>query len=123
MKHFEAELLKYLRKHETELNQFILNTWKKNQSNSSFCLFMEDEFLLKTGIIGVNTLPHLTYKNKYNPAITFNQENIYNKPSGIVQLSTIPISLKQAEIRIADHLIKYYLPVLNLEKVKEALKK
>ena len=123
MKHFEKELLKHLNSHQSDLNQFILSHWKENHSNTSFCYYMEDVFLLKTGIIGVNVLPNLDYKHKYNPAITFNNENIYNEPSGHKYLAIEDLSLKAAEIRIADHLIKYYLPVLNLEKVKEILKK
>jgi len=122
MKHFEKEILKHLKSHQSDLNQFILNHWKQHHYYATFSNYMDGVFIYKTGIIGINTLLDLSYKNKYYPSISFNNENIYNEPRGIKELSVEPLTKRQAEIKIADHLIKYYLPVLNLEKVKEILK-
>lgn len=122
MKYFEAELLKYARNSKDDTYKFILSDWKNNYENITFNNYMQEVFLYKTGLISINTLPVIDV-NGYIPVITFNQENIYNEPNGSKKIAMNYMSQKKAEIKIADYLIKYKLPFLDLNKVKELLKK
>jgi hypothetical protein len=121
MKYFETELLKHARTNEDDVYQFILSDWKNYHKNISFNNYMQEVFLYKTGLISINTLPVIDV-NGYVPVITFNQENIYNEPSGSKKIAMNYMSQKNAEMKIADYLVKYKLPFLDLNKVKELLK-
>lgn len=122
MKHFEKEILNFIKNNNSDVCQFILDDWKKNHLSKSFNLYFQEVFLFKTGAISINTKPILYSKNDWAPYITFTNDNLYHEESGTKLLTQAPLTQKKAELRIA----KYFIELLNfmpLDKVKTYLKK
>ncbi|MCI2229567.1 hypothetical protein MC378_10345 [Polaribacter sp. MSW13] len=121
MKHFEKEILSFVRNNNSDVCQFILNDWKQNHSGTSFNNYFQEVFLYKTGAISINTIPIVNTNNGWAPYITFTNDNLYHEESGTKLLTQAPLTQKKAELRIA----KYFIEVLNfmlLDKIKYCLK-
>lgn len=102
--YFNKILDDYLTRTNNDITSYLRITFKNHYSNNYFDFL--DDFLGNYGISSINyVVPNNSNVNKHVSYVNFQEENIFNEPAGIKELSTISLSKKSSQEILANYLI------------------